>query len=684
MLYRLSFLLLVTLLLAGCDGAVPTEERPPPYDPGKSDWIGVGPQIEPLNTTAGDWILYELQTRSANACTSDSGGQVCDEADWPDFEYFGAGCAELAELQSIRKSTLDDLLRTSASPHRSEGLTLQYIDEIVGANAVWLMPLFPHNYEYDLPDACDDLGSPYAVRDYLHTRGSLSAACVRQGRDEWSRTPCWGDDALRAVIAAAHARGQKVLLDLAFNHFGHEYQYYDTLDAVPVRDWLERGVDLWDYAATYDPALLQPELLDRPEELPAEASLMLSGLCGSQPSGQEAVRRWAMWRVAFNHERALMNCGTPASLEWQVPGFYLGRDGTNPSRGAGDNYTNDWRDVKFLYHNEGNTTYGWEFARTREYVFRAVNYYLSLGVDGFRMDHANGLTENEWRYIFHKAEFYQARRGLPDPVFLSESFYDILSLNHVFDAMTEGYHHDICYGIRDTAYIENKLFEGRKTYLGDLSYVLLHLENHDEGRLLRAETGFDLARGLSFYAIAAASRGMLMLLNGQEWGEPGGLAFRRSDMLRGRFPGEANWNPDGDEWTARYRAIHQARMAWENRALRQGQFYFLRTDEGGIEPQLFAMARFMPDCTNTVFAFHRLWTDWEESTYSVSPDLAERICLDDAGRYLLVDVFTGQNVWAASHPEGRLGEHIRTFGIFVRLDDPELPFQWLRLERLDF
>jgi hypothetical protein len=310
-----------------------------------------------------------------------------------------------------------------------------------------------------------------------------------------------------------------------------------------------------------------------------------------------------------------------------------------------------------------------------------VNYWLSQGVDGFRLDHANGLTENEWRYIFRKARYYQARRGGPDPIFLSESFQDITQLARVFDVLTEGYHHDINNGRRWAQDLEAVLFTNRESYLGPRPFVLLNLENHDEGRLLRSTTGFDIWRGATFYALAAASRGTLMLLNGQEWGEPWDLGFRRSDYLRGRFPSEANWNPQGDQLTALYQKIHKARLDPRNSALRAASHYFLRTDAGQVKDQLFAMVKYQPDCTNTIFTFFRLWVNDVQATYSVPPELAGRICLQDATKYKLVDVFTGQDVWATQYPGGRSGGHIRTYGVYAHLD-LGTSFQYLRLEKM--
>ncbi|MFW6369455.1 MAG: hypothetical protein ACOC0J_02615 [Myxococcota bacterium] len=99
-----------------------------------------------------------------------------------------------------------------------------------------------------------------------------------------------------------------------------------------------------------------------------------------------------------------------------------------------------------------------------------------------------------------------------------------------------------------------------------------------------------------------------------------------------------------------------------------------------MKDQLFAVVKYMPDCSNTVFAFHKLWVDEVETTYAVDDELAGRICLRDDSTYRLVDVLTGEDVWAQAHPEGRTGEHLKRFGIYVRLGQ-DTSFQWLRLVR---
>ncbi len=686
----LTAALLVALVLlhgpTGCDGGDDTAASEPDagpgpdagWDPGKGDWASAPP--EPLNSAAGDLIVYELQARSANACHPDYDATCADRAA-PTFEYHGPGCDLLPELQAIRKSTLDALLLTHEQPHRSKGITLQYVDEVVGANTVWLMPVHPHNYRWDLPHDCDDLGSPYAVRDYYHVRGSLADRCVAAGKDEWSDTPCWGDEELRQTIEAAHARGLKVMLDLAFNHVGHEYLLYDYADVTPVREYMEAGKVMWDFRSTHDRALLQPSIIDSYEELPAEAAEVLEDLCpGRQLEPLEAVRRYLMWRLAFDDERASMSCDRPATLEQQVPGFYLGANGREPARDAHDIWGQEWPDVKYLFHEETGS-HQWHLARSQELAFRVVNYYLALGVDGFRMDHANGLSETEWRYIFRKARRYQELRGGPDPIFLSESFHNMAALNRVFDVLTEGYQYDVCHGRRWASDLERVLHEQRQQQFQQLSYILLSLESHDEGRLIGQTSGFDMWRGSTFYAIGAALRGVPMVQIGQEWGEEVDLAFRRSDYLPGRLPDHPTYAAAGDALSDWYRTLHRVRSSPDNVALRHGETRFLRTHYGEDAEQLLAFVRYMPDGSNTIFAFYRLWVDEVHATFAIPDELAAELHITADGRYTLVDLFTGERPWAEAYPGGRTGRDLQDKGLWARLDLSS-SVQWFRLEAL--
>ncbi len=558
-----------------------------------------------LNLAAGRMVLYEVQPRTANACHPDFGAWWqrldCAGKVAPAISYRAEGewCSELGWLEQIRLGTLDDMLEDTAD-YRA-GITVRYIDERVGANTIWLMPVFPNNDRWNLPAACDNLGSPYAVRDYMHVRGTLDRWCIEHGRDEYSTEPCWGNGAMARVIDQAHGRGVKVIMDVALNHFGHNYEMYDYVDYRPVRSRIAGGEDLaalWDFAGDDEAALLYPRLLDTPAalfELAARSDSARSDLdalrwrCGSL-DGDELVRAFNTYRVALDWERAQFPC--EGFLEAAAPGFYLGDNHWDPSTGVGDNFSGDWRDVKFLFHQEGNWHHH-EFVRQREYMFRILNYWVAQGVDGFRLDHTTdhfgGMGPNEWDYIISKVDYYAWRRGQQQPIFLAEEFHDQMGMNYVVDIMTDGYLGNMTGRggqTKDSYHVERVLADmGR--FAGH-TYVMTTLETHDEKRLLE-DTGFDIWTGAGFWGIGATSWSTPMLLMGQEFGEPWRLAFRKSDFLRSRFEGSDQYNPAGDALVGFYQAMISARLDHNNRALLAGNFAFLRSRwSGAPDSRLFA------------------------------------------------------------------------------------------------
>ncbi|GAB4509669.1 MAG: alpha-amylase family glycosyl hydrolase [Anaerolineae bacterium] len=88
---------------------------------------------------------------------------------------------------------------------------LDYI-EALGADSIWLSPIFPSNTHHG-----------YDATDYAHVEPRMG-----------------GDEALHALVDAAHQRGIRVILDLAANHLSHEHPYFqDALHNAdsPYRQW---------------------------------------------------------------------------------------------------------------------------------------------------------------------------------------------------------------------------------------------------------------------------------------------------------------------------------------------------------------------------------------------------------------------------------------------------------------
>jgi len=666
---------------------------------------GLGPEYgsadtaddyNPNNLSAGTAVLYEVQVRAANACRVDTGAEwqreACRNRVAPEVQYRAEGmtCGSIDDLEAIRLGTLDDMLEPTQDYR--EGITVSYIRHRVGANTIWLMPLFPNNDIWNIPDACDNLGSPYAVRDYLHAQGTLARSCIQEGRDEYSEEPCWGNDSLEDVIHQAHANGTRVILDVAFNHFGHNYLMYDYVDFYPTRERIANGENLdrlWDFAATDDERLVHPEILDRPEELEDLAARdpftrgnldLLLERCPDL-TGQDLVVAYNMWRVALDWERAQFPCDTQY-LESAVPGFYLGSNSWDPSSRLGDNFTNNWRDVKFLYHHESNRAHTHEFVRQREYLFRILNYWVSRGVDGFRLDHTTdyngGMGSREWDYILSKVDYYAWRRGQARPIYLAEEFGDQMGMDRVVDIMTEGYVGDMCGRngrIKDTSHVERVL--SNMFRFPGATYVMTALETHDEHRLT-SDTGFNVWTGAGFWGIGAATRSTPMILMGQELGEPWGLGFRRSDFLRSRFEGTSNYNPQGDALVGFYHAMMAGRLDVRNRALYSAgeSSWFLRTrDTNGVDPRIFAMARWSGD-GNVVFVFHNLWEQNVSQSYYLPPDLTQRLWIRQDRNYRLVDIISGRQAGSC-----RRGSDL-AWDFYVEMD-AGTRMQWLRLESCD-
>ncbi len=88
---------------------------------------------------------------------------------------------------------------------------LDYVAEL-GANTIWLSPVF-----------CSPTHHGYDVTDYEHVEPRLG-----------------GDDALRHIVETAHARGIRVILDIALNHVSHLHPYFLSAHSNPeslYRDW---------------------------------------------------------------------------------------------------------------------------------------------------------------------------------------------------------------------------------------------------------------------------------------------------------------------------------------------------------------------------------------------------------------------------------------------------------------
>ena len=628
--------LLAPLLALGC-GEDSARQAPPSDEPAVCRNSFPAPTLlaEPAHTPTAatdGLLLYELQLRSANACDPLLGTpeqrQACAAKPAPEVRYLAtdSSCAALADLERIRLGTIDDLLEPTDDP--TQGITLRYISEQVGANAVWLMPPFPNNRSEQLPEPCDNIGSPYAVTDYFHLDPGLSRACISDP------SACDPNAIVEPLVDQAAALDLRLFLDVAFNHFGRNYRFYD-IDAAPPDPGLTEE-QRWDFEVTFDTELLTPSLLTAASlngsgNGIAQAASDLALRCPELPTAQRPSAV-ALWRWLTPEERASFDCSAN-TLERLAPSFYAGADPARPSTGPSDTYSGPWRDVRFLFHHAGQGSDRAASIRLREYLFRILNFWTARGISGFRLDHAtdeaNGLSPEVWRYLIAKTRFYAERRGQRPPIFLAEEFSNPNGMASVADLLTEGYLFDATARGRSIDGNGFAAMLSKTARFGGQARVLTHLENHDELRLTDG-TGLDFDTGRVRWAAGLAAWSAPMLLAGQEWGESERLQFRRSSLLPGRFDPALM-----AEWQQRVASYRDYITHWRSPAGAPLRSRAMRAITSATPTQLLLVAKW-DGAGNGLLLLHNLQRQTADGQFALPPDVAGQLGVDSCARYRLV------------------------------------------------
>jgi hypothetical protein len=676
--------------------------------------------------------VYELQIRTANACRTNGG---YGEAQYCAAKKYAAPITDRADVhprvpwnpscdpgqKNVRPGTIGDLLLDTKDIR--DRVTLRYVRESVGASTVWLMPVHP-NYEQGmfLPDRCDVGGSPYAATDFMHVGAAQSDTCIRVQRDEVTDPPCWGNNhqlrtgetlaepasaffasaSLRkgadpdtrksdfqALLDKAKKLGMRVMMDIALNHTGVDYRFYDYLGAPTYQQYANaakaagKSLDAYMYGLlasdTVEEGLIFPKILDSFAELTAAQVTALKAIKGcANASKTTLVVMQNLVNAAYDFEKPQLQCDK-IELHYNLPAFYASASNqAEPSRDPNSAF-HEWKDVLKLYYAIWNQGRMFEWVRAREYAFRILNYWVAQGARAFRLDHANGLHPEVWNYIVRKVRKYQALRArklgiaYEDIVFFAEDFDNTKANLPNFDSAWVGEAKDIPNMVKKDASDIMGVLEGLTTSKG-LKYrqdkyfpqggwyspaLGLGLGNHDEPSVYTHSGMPDVWTAAAFHAVFTTSWGMPIMPIGQEWGEMWQIPFRRLDHLPSRWaPGFGNLDEKGKAALAAwYKTLHEIRtrrcgateMDLCFPSLAYGEKYNLKTFYDTIDDRYLTYAKYILNCSETTFVMVNLWNQPGEQVYQITADLAGKICLGDTKRYRARNIFDGRNDWDLTH-----------------------------------
>ncbi|MBV9999592.1 MAG: alpha-amylase [Verrucomicrobia bacterium] len=335
-------------------------------------------------------------------------------------------------------------------------------------------------------------GSLYAVRDYFDVS------------PDYARDPASRLDEFSALVGRIHDAGLKVVLDFVSNHVARGYH-----SAVKPELDFGTGDDTSRFFARDNHFFYLVE--------PPGQRLSLSRPSSWNPAG-----------VKFDGAFAFED-GSPGH-----PPKATGNNVTSPSPGAGD-----WYETVKL-------NYGYNFAdrtgrydprpRTWDAIDHILAYWQAKGVDGFRCDFAHYVPAEAWTYLISRA-----RERDPGAFFLAEAYPyagsgdPVTNLQQLIDAGFDAVYHYTAYNLL------KQIYQGQASpddYDRELAFppvarehLVRYLENHDERRVASPivpnrgpgdsgfgspEAGYQLAP-LQFLS----GPGPVLLLNGQETGEPG-------------------------------------------------------------------------------------------------------------------------------------------------------------------
>ncbi len=421
----------------------------------------------------------------------------------------------------------------------------------LGASHVWYTGVLrhavigdysAHGIPLDDPDVVKGrAGSPYAIADYYDVNPDLA------------QDPARRMDEFRALVARSHAAGLRVIIDIVPNHVARAYR--SVAAPAGVRDFGaddDRSVEYArdnSYYYVVDAAFQVPEFPADRRPLGGEAHPLADGRFEEQPArwtgndvrrAQPAVDDW--------YETVKLNFGVRPDGSHDFPALPESLRGASAAE-----HLAFWQ--------------GQEVPRTWTKFREIADYWLDLGVDGFRFDMAEMVPVPFWSYLNAHIKSRRADALLIAEIYQPARYREYLDaglMDLLYDKV------DVYDGLK--AVVQGKTgastLEPLRARLTDIDRRLLRfIENHDEQRVASPAFAGNARAGLPLMLYSGAiGRSATLLYFGQELGEPAvddagfGRATRTTIFDYWAVPSLQRWINDG--------AHDGGRSSEEERALR--------------------------------------------------------------------------------------------------------------------
>lgn len=429
-------------------------------------------KIVPPKYQSGNPVIYQIFTRLfGNTKTSNK--------PWGSIEENGVG-----KFNDINEKALAEIKN-------------------LGVTHVWYTGVFHHavirdytayGITNDDPDVVKGrAGSPYAVKDYYNVDPDLAVDPAKRLQE------------FQALVARTHQQGLKVIIDIIPNHVAR--QYHSLNNPSGQKDFGASDDKSVEYRRDNSFYYIVGENFKIP--VPKNSLVDADSKLGDGKFAENPAKwtgngsRKAQPDADDWYETVKINYGVKPNGEKDFPQLPEGFAQKNFQQHAAF-----WQDK--------NVPDTWK-------KFRAIaEYWLAMGVDGFRYDMAEMVPVEFWSYLNSSIKIINPNAFLMAEVYMSAEYRNYIQLGKMDYLYDKVEMYDNLKAIIQNKGSTDTIASTQKNMAGIESHMLHFLENHDEQRIASPEFAGDPLKAKPAMVVSATiSSAPIMIYFGQEVGEPG-------------------------------------------------------------------------------------------------------------------------------------------------------------------